>query len=159
MSNFFEQELRKLFGDGKIIESPRFVGRACLGSLDGDLRVRTQFVTAGYVDRYEALLVTVLNRTDGEVDRICLSLRDLLGVKQIPNNPNFQDGLAPYIWTYRGKSEWYAYQPTDADYQALRRAAGDYLDVFRERMPERTQDAPARKPPRRTSKSKGRGER
>ena len=159
MSNFFEQELRKLFGDGKIIESPRFVGRACMGSLGGDLRARAQFVTTWYADRYEALLVTVLNRTDGEVDRICLSLRDLLGVKQIPNNPNFRDGLAPYIWTYRGKSEWYAYQPTPADYDILRQAAGDYLDVFRERAPKRTQGAPARKPPRRTSKPKGRDER
>lgn len=36
--NFFEQELRKLFGDGNIIESPEFVGRTCLGALDGDLR-------------------------------------------------------------------------------------------------------------------------
>ena len=33
MSNFFEQELRKLFGDGEIIHDPVFVGRACLGSL------------------------------------------------------------------------------------------------------------------------------
>ncbi len=113
----------------------------------------------GYADHYEALRLTVLNRTDGEVDRICLSLRDLLGVKKIPGNPNFRDGLAPYIWIYRGESEWYAYQPTDGDYQILRRAAGNYLDVFRERTPERAQDAPAQKPPRRASKSKGRGER
>ena len=33
MSNFFEQELRKLFADGTIIRDPVFVGRACLGSL------------------------------------------------------------------------------------------------------------------------------
>ena len=33
VSNFFEQELRKLFGDGKIIHDPAFVGRACVGGL------------------------------------------------------------------------------------------------------------------------------
>ena len=31
MSNFFEQELRKLFADGSVIHDPVFVGRACLG--------------------------------------------------------------------------------------------------------------------------------
>lgn len=159
MSNFFEQELRKLFGDGKIIDDPRFVGRTCMGSLGGDLRVRAEFVTMGYADHYEALRLTVLKRTDGEVDRICLSLRDVLGVKEIPGNSNFRKRQAPYIWTYQEESKWYAYQPTPADYQVLRRAAGDYLDVFRDRMPEREQNAPARKPPRRTPKSKGRGER
>ena len=38
MSNFFEQELRKLFEDGQVVPSPKFVGRACLGDLGGDLR-------------------------------------------------------------------------------------------------------------------------
>ena len=65
MSNFFEQELRKLFGDGKIIESPQFVGRACLGTLGGDLRVRAQFITGIIANQYNALKIVVLNRTDG----------------------------------------------------------------------------------------------
>ena len=46
MSNFFEQELRKLFGDGRIIDDPTYSGRACFGTLGNDLRVRAQFVTA-----------------------------------------------------------------------------------------------------------------
>jgi hypothetical protein len=33
MNNFFEQELRKLFGDGTVIEDPTFVGRVCMGTL------------------------------------------------------------------------------------------------------------------------------
>ena len=45
MSNFFEQELRKLFADGTIIRDPVFVGRACLGSLDRNRQVRAAFVT------------------------------------------------------------------------------------------------------------------
>lgn len=39
MSNFFEQELRKLFADGAVIHDPVFVGRACLGSLDRNRQV------------------------------------------------------------------------------------------------------------------------
>ena len=50
MSNFFEQELRKLFGDGEIIHDPVFVGRACLGSLGAGRQVRAEFVTMGHED-------------------------------------------------------------------------------------------------------------
>ena len=52
MSNFFEQELRKLFGDGKIIHEPVFVGRACVGGLDAGRQVRAEFVTMGHADHY-----------------------------------------------------------------------------------------------------------
>ena len=97
MSNFFEQELRKLFGDGHLIQSPRFVGRTCLGDLDGDLRVRAEFVTMGYAGRYEALQLTVLKRTEGEVDRLILRLEDVLGMKLVPGNPNFPQGVSPHI--------------------------------------------------------------
>lgn len=37
---FYEQELRKLFADGTVIGSPKFTGRACLGTLGKDLRAR-----------------------------------------------------------------------------------------------------------------------
>jgi hypothetical protein len=142
MSDFFEQELRKLFGDGAVIEAPRFAGQVCLGTLGKDLRARAQFVTSGYADHYDTLKITVLNRTDGPVDVLTLKLKDLLGVKPVPNNPNFRDGVAPHIWVCDGKAEWYAYRPTQSDYKAIRQAAEQYLNVFRDRPQELTQDGP-----------------
>ena len=65
---FYEQELRKLFADGTVIGSPKFTGRACLGTLGKDLRARVQFVTSGHADHYDAISVTVLNRSDVVVD-------------------------------------------------------------------------------------------
>jgi hypothetical protein len=142
MSSFFEQELRKLFGDGTVIQAPQFVGRSCLGTLGNDLRVRAQFITMGHADHYEALRLTVMNRTEGDVDKIVLRLRDVIGIKPVPNNPNFPNGVSPHIWTGYGKAEWYAFRPTEADYRAIRQAAAQYLDVFRERTEERVQDGP-----------------
>lgn len=81
MMNDFEKELRKLFADGQIISEPKFVGHSCTGKLDADLRVRVQFVTSGFADHYDAISVTVLNRTDGVVDRLRIRLRDVLGQK------------------------------------------------------------------------------
>ena len=158
MTNFFEQELRKLFADGVIIENPKFVGRACLGSLDGDLRVRAEFITMGIAGHYSALRLTVLNRKEGVVDKSVLRLKDILGKKAV-GNPNFRSGVYPYIWDDDGKAEWYAYKPTPADFEALRQAADDYLDVFRERMPERTMEPPVRKTPARKISRNSRDER
>ncbi len=146
MSNFFEQELRKLFGDERIIDDPTYSGRACFGTLDGDLRVRAQFISTHVADEYNALKLTVLNRTGGPVDTLVLNLKDLLGMKPVPGNPNFPRGVAPYIWVDRGQPEWYAFRPTVTDYQTIQQAAEQYLDVFRERSqeraPERTQNGP-----------------
>ena len=131
MSNFFEQELRKLFGDGKIIHDPVFVGRACVGGLDGNRQVRAEFVTLGHADHYEALRLTLLDNDLGVVDKLTLRLKDVWGKQKIPNNPYLKSGVDPYIWVNDDKTDWYAYHPTPADYQQLRQAAGSYLEVFR----------------------------
>ena len=140
MSNFFERELGRVFGDGQVIRDPTYSGRACLGTLGKDLRVRAQFITTGYADHYDSLKITVLNRTDGPVDTLVLKLKDLLGKKPVPGNPYFPNGVAPHIWLDQGKPEWYAFQPTAADYDTIRQAAKQYLDVFRDRQQERVQD-------------------
>ena len=142
MSNFFERELEKLFGDGKIIDSPTYSGRSCFGTLGKDLRVRAQFISTYISNQYDALKLTVLNRTDGPVDTLVLKLGDLLGKKPVPGNPNFRSGVMPHIWDDYGKLEWYAYRPTAADYDTIRQAAKQYLDVFRDRQQERAQDGP-----------------
>lgn len=142
MSSFFEQELGRLFGDGQVIRNPTYSGRSCFGTLGKDLRVRARFITTGYADHYDSLKITVLNRTDGPVDTLVLKLKDLLGKKSVPGNPNFREGVSPHIWDNYGKQEWYAYHPTAADYEVIRQAAKQYLDVFRDRQQEHAQDGP-----------------
>ena len=142
MSNFFERELGRVFGDGQVIRDPTYSGRSCFGTLGKDLRVRARFITTGYADHYDSLKITVLNRTDGPVDTLVLKLKDLLGKKSVPGNPNFREGVSPHIWDNYGKQEWYAYHPTAADYEVIRQAAKQYLDVFRDRQQERVQDGP-----------------
>ena len=142
MSNFFEQELRKLFGDGEIIHDPVFVGRACVGGLDAGRQVRAEFVTMGHADHYEALRLTLMDNDLGVVDKLTLRLKDVWGKQKIPNNPYLKSGVDPYIWVNDDKADWYAYYPTPADYQVLRQAASDYLGAFQERTPEYDCGAP-----------------
>ena len=142
MNNFFEQELRKLFGDGEIIDDPTYSGRSCFGTLGKDLRVRAQFISTYISNQYDALKLTVLNRTDGPVDTLVLKLKDLLGMKPLPSRPNSRDGVAPHIWDDHGNADWYIYHPITADYKTIRQAAEQYLGVFRDRQQERTRDGP-----------------
>ena len=138
----YEQELRKLFEHGDLVDRPQFSGRVCVGDLGKDLRVRAEFLSTHISSQYDAIRLTVLNRTEGVVDRTLLRFQDVWGKKQVPNNPNFRSGVIPHLWDDYGKVEWYAYHPTAADYAALRDAVGQYLSAFRERTPERNQSGP-----------------
>lgn len=137
MTNFFEEELRRLFGDGGTIGAPSFAGRACLGTLNRDLLVKAGFVTTGKAQTYDALRVRVINRDDGEIDRLTLLFRDVWGKKPVPGNPNFPNGVEPRIWIYQEKASWYAWRPGAADRKVLLEQVGRYLDVYRDRTPER----------------------
>ena len=140
--NFFESELRKLFEDGQVMDDPTFSGRICMGTLGKDVRVRVQFITGMIASQYDALKISVLNRTEGAIDTHVLKLRDVLGKKAVPGNPNFREGVYPYIWDDHGEASWYAYQPNQADRSAIRKAVGQYLDVFRDRQPEKERNGP-----------------
>lgn len=129
--NYFEQELRRLFGNDTAISDKRFVGRAFFGKLTGNLRVRIEFVTLGIADHYEAIKATIINRNDGPVDSITLRFSDLLGKKAV-SNPNFKNGVTPYIWRYGEEISWYVYKPTKLDYDQISEAINGYLDVYRE---------------------------
>ena len=140
--NFFEGELRKLFGDGQTISDPNFTGKICLGTLGKDLRVRAEFVTTGVMDHYDAMKLTVLNRSSSPVDTLLLRFRDIWGRKPVPGNPNFTNGVIPHIWTCNGQTEWYAWVPTQADREQLVRQVRQYLEPFRERPPQPVHSSP-----------------
>lgn len=142
--NFFEQELRRLTDQCTGVENPVFAGRACYLDLGGDNRAKLLFTTMGHADHYEALKVTVLNRMDGEVDALVFRFGDIWGSKPV-SNPNFENGIKPYIWTYNGKSEWYVYRPTDADFRQLAAAISGYLGVFSDRSQQREKDSVTKK--------------
>lgn len=126
---FFEQELRRIVGD--TYPDATFVGRACYVRLSDMNRAKLQFISTNIASHYDALRLTILNRNEGQVDALTLRFSDLLGKKQV-SNPNFRDGVEPYIWDDHGKASWYVYHPNSRDYQKLTDAVTDYLEVFQE---------------------------
>lgn len=124
--SFFTQELKKIVGPSH--PDAIYAGRACYIPLDDIHRVKLEFVTQGKTDHYEALRITMLNRHDGPVDQNIMLFRELIIVR---GDESFRRDI-PYAWTYNGKTEWYAYQPTAGDYQTMGKAVDEYLKVFQE---------------------------
>ena len=129
--NFFESELKKIMENSGILKDQKYVGRICYGSISEDLRARVEFVTLGASDHYAGLKASIINRKEGVVDSILLRFTDIWG-KQKVSNPNFREGVNPHIWTDSGKSDWYVFRPTTADYQKLAGSVENYLSVFQD---------------------------
>ncbi|MDR1663647.1 MAG: hypothetical protein LBR83_01815 [Clostridiales bacterium] len=120
----------------------KFAGRACFGDLGGQNRAKLQFTTISHADQYSALAVDILNRTDGKVDSLLFHFKDIWGSKPV-SNPNFKDGVKPYIWTSGVKNDWYVYKPSPRDFEVLADSVNNYLSVFVDRDTVREQDRSA----------------
>jgi len=130
--SFFEKELRKLFENSEVLDAPCFAGRVCMARLTDTSNVKLEFVTLGTVEHYEGIKATMLNRNEGQIDLAVFRFADILGKKEIPGNPNFRDGVYPYVWKYNGKYEWYAYEPTPRDSELMTETIDGYLVMFQE---------------------------
>lgn len=133
--NFFEKELRKFCAKDHAFDDVKFIGKVCYGTLGEKTRMKLEFVTLGTHQKYEGIKATVIDKNDGVIDTLTLKFSDAWGKKKL-NNPNFRDGIEPYIWIYNEKAEWYAYQPTNADYNVMAESVSDYAELFKEQTQE-----------------------
>lgn len=126
--NFFEHNLKKCT---EIYDNAKFVGRVAYILLGENNRLKLQFVTLGYSDHYEGIRLTALDKNSGTIDSMTVRFKDVWGTKKI-NNPNFKNGIVPYVWVCDGKAEWYAYQPTPRDFELLSEQIDSYAELFME---------------------------
>lgn len=101
--NFFEKELRQMFGDNEIIQEPKIIGKTLLGKLDDELRVKLQFISTGIAKHYDAIQVSIINRTEGVIDKQNIRFGDVIGLKDNHGTPN----CLPYMWEDDNKGMWY----------------------------------------------------
>ena len=90
-------------------------------------RAKIQFVTGIVANQYNALQLTILNRSEGQVDTLRLRFSDLLGTKAT-SNPNFRNGVDPHIWDDYGKVDWYVYTPPG---RTMRSSPTQYRTIWR----------------------------
>ena len=126
--NFFESELRQMFGNAENISDAKFIGRTMLGKLDDDLLGKAQFVSTHVAKQYDAIQVSILNRTDGVVDKETMVFGDIIGTKMT----RCSDKVNPYMWEESvGKAFWYT--PLSITEKAqISDTVLDYVEMFQE---------------------------
>lgn len=133
--NYFERELRKIVGCCEYIRNPKYVGRACVGRLDDDIVVKMEFESTMIRDKYNALRVTLMNRSEGKIDSQLIRFNELWGVKHIRG-----DDIEPHIWKYNEDVNWYCYIPTTAEMSELSQFVDEYLSCFTKPEMEETEE-------------------
>ncbi len=115
-----------MFQGKPLLQDAKFTGRTMLAKLDDDLRVKLQFITTHISGQYNAILATVINRIDGEVDRQTFKFSDIIGTVQRPN----LSPIAPHMWEYDGKASWYT-PVNDLSKAAIAETVTNYLSMYR----------------------------
>ena len=127
--NVYEKALRDLFGKSEELKDIKFTGRTCLARLDKDLRVKLQFVTTGTAGNYTAICASIINRTDGVVDKQTFRFRDMVPARSGSQAFGLQ---YPYIWEYNGNPEWYGQPLSVKEKQLVRDSILDYVEMYME---------------------------
>lgn len=131
----FERELRKICVNCRNIQNPKFVGRSCIGRLDDGIVIRMEFESTMICDKYNALRVTLMNRSEGKIDSQLIRFNELWGVKHIRGTD-----IEPHIWKYNENVEWYSYTPTATEMSELSQSVDEYLECFAEPAFEETEE-------------------
>lgn len=126
--NFYEQEMRKMFGETDLVTDKKFTGRTMLAKLDEEKLLKLQFVTTGYADHYTAILVSIIGKNEGVVDKQLIRFSDVVGMY---NRGNGLSPIEPHMWEYNGKPEWYT-PLTASQKQSIARAVLDYAGMFQD---------------------------
>ncbi len=101
--NFFEKELRTMFEYKAMLKGQKYCGKTMLAKLDEKLLVKLFFKATVSSEHYDAIMVSIINRSDGEIDRQTFKFSDIIGKQKLRN----KDDISPYIWEYGSEPEWY----------------------------------------------------
>ena len=122
--NFFEEQLRFIVGNQPSFENAKYIGRACIASLDGGVKMKAEFVINNTINEYEALKLTAINPKEDKIDNMLLHFGDCfnkVNVGGIMMVPSFRE--------YDGKAKWYI-EPSIAEKAALGDAVQEYAELF-----------------------------
>ncbi len=118
----FEKEMRRMFCESENLSADTiFTNKAMLSPIGKDLRAKVEFIHTNVSDHYNALKLSIINRTEGLVDSQVFKFRDIIGLK---------NGQEPHIWDDHGKVGWYMYAPTNTEYESIQNEVEEYIGMF-----------------------------
>ncbi len=124
--DFFEKEMRTLFGDNTVMSDLKFTGKTMLGRLDENKLCKLQFVTTGTAGQYTAIQSTIINSDDGVIDKQLFKFSDIIGYFC----SSLSDKIEPYMWDYK-KTEWYT-KVSQSDKAKIADTVLEYVEMFQD---------------------------
>ncbi len=119
--NKMEHELRRMFRESELLYDAMFCGKMMIGKLDKDVRAKVEFWSTNVHKHYDALKVTIMNRTEGTIDMTVLKFGDIIGPRI---------GADPYYWDEGHSPGWYGFKMTGDEYDQISDTVHDYMSMF-----------------------------
>jgi hypothetical protein len=92
------------------------IGNKLYVKLDDVRRIELSLETAGYADHYEIILMKLVSKTNGELDRCGLKFKNVIGAGKVV----VSDYDGGYCWR----------SVTQHDLTVLRKAVSDYISMW-----------------------------
>lgn len=124
--NFYEKEMRTLFGDNTVMSDLKFTGKTMLGRLDENKLCKLQFVTTGTAGKYTAIQSTIINSDDGVIDKQLFKFSDIIDYFC----SSLSDKIEPYMSDYN-KPEWYT-KVSQSDKAKIADTVLEYVEMFQD---------------------------
>ncbi len=126
--NFYESEMRKMFGQSDLVTDKKFTGRTMLGKLDDGKLLKVQFISTHTHNHYDSILVSVIGKNEGVLDKETIRFSDVVGMY---SRGNGLEKIEPHMWEYNGKPEWYT-PLSSAQKQEIASAVLDYAEMYQD---------------------------
>jgi len=120
--DYFEHEMQMFFGESALLSADTvFSHRAMVSDIGKDLRAKVEFVNTKITSQYDALKLSIINRTMGVVDTQIFKFSDIIGKK---------NGNDPYIWENDGSAKWYGYRPNALEFESIQGKVEEYIEIY-----------------------------
>ena len=67
--DFFEKEMRNMFGNTGSIKDKVFVGKTMIAKLDNEKLLKLEFTNSRVAGKYDSITLAVINRNEGVIDK------------------------------------------------------------------------------------------
>ena len=125
MTNFYERQLKRLFGDSEVLSADTvFAGKAMVSKISDDLRAKIEFVTARVSGQYEGLKLSIINKNEGLIDSQTFMFHEIIGLKGTARDRK------PHVWDDNGKASWFGYEPTASEFENIASKVEDYVEMY-----------------------------
>lgn len=126
--NFFAEELKKIMSCSKYSAMTSYISNAAFIRLDEELRAKIVCTHTQIYEQNDAVMLSIISRTHGEIDRLTVKFSDVWGMKH-----GYINDFAPYIYSSTSmgnEADWYGYKPAPSDYEALAAEIDKYMSIF-----------------------------